>query len=342
MKRMTTFCILLSLAGAQTTVNPDFSAIGDLQLNGQGNHYELGSSGLELALQGYVNPFARADVFLHKHNDNQPIDLEEAVLSIERGLPLGLGIRAGKLRSDFGKINRQHEHTFDFIELPEAVARLLGPEQWAATGLELNVLLPLPWYSRLSIGYFQEAVDPELEGHDHTSDPVSGGAPTAALSGRWSHFVDFSPVSHLETGISFYRDRALHVQQMVAGDVKFKWKPNKYRSFVLQAEWFHTNLPHHHVHIQEHPEEQVRAGYVFLNYQFNRAWNVGGISDFYHSNLEEDSPAHLALFFGFSPVEESSVWRLKVGPADINHPGGEWVVQSQLIWALGPHKPHQF
>jgi len=81
MKRMTTFCILLSLAGAQTTVNPDFSAIGDLQLNGQGNHYELGSSGLELALQGYVNPFARADVFLHKHNDNQPIDLEEAVLS---------------------------------------------------------------------------------------------------------------------------------------------------------------------------------------------------------------------------------------------------------------------
>jgi hypothetical protein len=334
--------ILTSLVGAQTTVNPDFSAIGDLQLNGRGNQYELGSSGLELALQGYVNPFARADVFLHKHNDNGPMDLEEAVLSIERGLPLGLGARVGKLRPDFGKINRQHEHTFDFIELPEAVARLLGPEQWAATGLELNALLPLPWYSRLSIGYFQEGVNSESTGHNHASDPITGNTSIQALSGRWSHFLDFSPVSHLETGISIYRDRASHVRQMVAGDAKFKWKPNKYRSFVLQAEWYQTNLPHHHVHIQGHPEEQVQAGYLFVNYQFNRTWNVGFISDFYHSNLEDDSPTNLALFFGFSPVEESSVWRLKIGPVDTSNSSGQWYIQSQIIWALGPHKPHQF
>ncbi|MFQ6612967.1 MAG: hypothetical protein ACE5D2_07690 [Fidelibacterota bacterium] len=342
MKRMVPFLIFITVTGAQTTVNPDFSAIGDLQLRREGNRYELESSGLELALQGYVNPFARADVFLHKHNDSSPIDLEEAVLSIERGLPLGLGARAGKLRPDLGKINRQHEHTFYFIELPEAMAKILGPEQWAATGLELNLLLPLPWYSRFSVGYFQEALGSAADDHVHHQEETLGEPPAKAFSGRWSHFLDFNPVTHLEAGFSFYRDRAVDFRQMVVGDVKFKWKPNKYRSFIFQAEWFHTNLPHHHVHIQSHPEEQVQAGYTFVNYQCNRAWNVGFVVDYYSSNLEGTDPSAPALFFGFSPVEESSVWRLKIGPVDSRKPSGQWSVQSQIIWALGPHKPHQF
>ncbi len=41
-----------TIALAQTTVNPDFSVIGDLIIEGD----QLTTSGVELAIQAYVNP----------------------------------------------------------------------------------------------------------------------------------------------------------------------------------------------------------------------------------------------------------------------------------------------
>jgi hypothetical protein len=129
---------------SQTTANPQFSVIGDLVMDQINDSPKLSSSGVEIAIQGNVNPFARADVYLHKHNDESPIELEEAVLTIERGLPLGLGLRLGKFRPDLGRINKVHAHLFPFIEAPTGMKKVLGEEFWAPTGVEANILLPLP------------------------------------------------------------------------------------------------------------------------------------------------------------------------------------------------------
>ncbi len=162
--------VLLSLVGttafSQTTVNPDISFLGDLLIQGGGESYSLGTSGLEIAAQGYVNPYARADLFLHIHDGEVAVELEEAFLTIERGLPLNLGLRTGKFRPDFGKINREHAHTYHYVLPSRAVQSLLGEEMWSSPGAELSALMPLPWYSRISFSTMQSGMGEEHE-HAH-------------------------------------------------------------------------------------------------------------------------------------------------------------------------------
>ena len=69
---------------------------------------------------------------------------------------------------------------------------------------------------------------------------------------------------------------------------------------------------------------------------------IGDFSTFDISDDEEDkyvdkSNYNFALFFGYSPVEESLVLRIRIAPDgdDIN-------LIAQLIWSLGPHKPHRY
>ena len=123
--------LLTAFLFGQTTINPDFSVIGDLIIDQSEDEIGFSSAGIEMVIQGYVNPFARADVYIHKHNDESALELEEAVITIERGLPLGLGLRAGKFRPDIGKINKDHAHLFPFIQAPKSMANILGEEFWS-------------------------------------------------------------------------------------------------------------------------------------------------------------------------------------------------------------------
>ena len=340
----------------QITNNPDFSVIGDLIIDHSEDEIDLSSAGIEMAIQGYVNPFARVDVYLHKHNDESALELEESVITIERGLPLGLGLRAGKFRPDIGKINKDHAHLFPFIQAPKSMTSILGEEFWAPTGFEGNILFPLPCYTKLSIGYFDEGFENHMhdmtqnnDGHmqmlndkSHEYDDYQGkdeeGHSNGVLSGRWSHFIDLNDVTLLELGTSGYSSDK---KSLVGADLKFKWRPNKYRSLIIQGEVFQLNENH-----ETHENDKVKIiGYTFISYQFNKAWNMGLIEDFSTFDISENeednhvdkSNYNFALFFGYSPVEESSVLRIRIAPDgdDIN-------LMAQLVWSLGPHKPHRY
>lgn len=329
--------VFFGVLNAQTTVNPDISVIGQLEGSYADEAVSLQGASVELAFQGYVNPYARADVFLHKHMDGEPIEVEEAVLSIERGLPFGLALRTGKLRPDFGKINKQHLHTFPQILLPVPVAQILGEEKWGASGIETSWLVPLPWYSNLSIAYLQEGIS----AHHHHDEDQGEETPGAAVSSRFSMFFDLGDVSHLETGVSAYQlIDAPHVK-IVNFDLKYKWRPDKYRSLVLQTELFHRNAYSHADNgiLEDHP--QVFAAYSLLNYQFDKVWNAGAIVD-YSSNLEEAVYQSAGIFIGYSPAEETTVFRLFLKAVQHGDEETSMLVQTQLLWSLGPHKAHQF
>ena len=331
--------VIFAIPYSQTTVNPDISVIGYLLIDQDGN---LSTSGVELAIQGYVNPYSRADVFLHKHHEGEPIELEEGVISIERGLPFGLGIRVGKFRPDFGKINREHAHTLFFIEAPQSVKSLLGDEMWSTPGLELNCLLPTPWYSNLSLGYFQHSLDfghnniTDIHTDDHEEDTQ------AAFSTRLSHFIDLRDVLHLEVGSGYYNDYSNDVRNRIGElDFKLKWTPDTYKSIIIQGEYFRSATKQMDNSSQS-PEshDPVHVAYLFGNYQFNKIWNIGLIAD-YNSKISESEFHSFGAFIGFSPVEETTVLRCSISQ---NFTGNvsDLIITGQLVWALGPHKPHQF
>ncbi|MEA1881632.1 MAG: hypothetical protein U9N31_04460 [Candidatus Marinimicrobia bacterium] len=348
--------LLSGLLIGQTTANPQFSVIGDLVIDQLTQSPALSSSGVEIAIQGYVNPFARADVYLHKHNDESPVELEEAVITVERGLPFGLGVRAGKFRPDLGKINKTHAHLFPFIEAPIGMTKVLGEEFYAATGLEANWLMPLPWYSSLSVGYF----DSGIGGQDHKNEKEKNGKDydlyemaddflpeglkdkyegfDKVITIRQSNFFDINETNHIEFGFSLYGE---HEKNFGGGDFKYKWKPNKYRSFALQGELIQFELGNEHEEKKVHPNEVLIAGYLMANYQFKKVWNMGVISEYWQFEMADGHGKNSAIFFGFSPVEESSILRLKIEQVD---DGKDKYIRgvAQLIWSLGPHKPHRY
>jgi hypothetical protein len=214
---------------------------------------------------------------------------------------------------------------------------VLGEEFYTATGLEVNWLMPLPWYSNLSIGYFDTGISGQDDGkdesgyndHDHEGGDSKNGhideehhdgeKQPKGSSARWSHFIDLNEVNHFEFGTSYYVD---HEKSFGGADFKYKWRPNKYRSLTLQGEVIQFELGDKHEEKTVHPKEVLTAGYLLVNFQFNKAWNVG-----------------------FSPVEESAVLRIRIGQVANDHEGHDkkhLKTTAQLIWSLGPHKPHRY
>lgn len=360
LKQLVGGLLLSGFIFGQTTANPQFSVVGDLIAN---NKKELSSSGIEIAVQGYVNPFARADVYLHKHNDESPMELEEAVITVERGLPFGLGLRAGKFRPDLGKINKTHAHLFPFIDAPTSMTKVLGEEFYAATGLELSWLTPLPWYSKISMGYLDSGMGshgheeeggkegghnhgPDEDDHKNGEEGHEEENQENAFTARWSHFFDINDINHLEFGTSYFAD---HHKSFGGADFKYKWRPNKYRSFTIQGELIQFELGDEHEGKKVHDNEVLTAGYLMANYQFNKKWNVGVMGDYWNFDLADKHGMDPSVFIGFSPVEESMVFRIKIGQAayhEDNHDHDEdekhFTAKAQLIWSLGPHKPHRY
>lgn len=337
MKRyLSSFLFILTLAFGQTTVNPDISVIGDLLMDENG----FQSSGIELAVQGYVNPFARADFYLHKHAGEEAIQIEEAVLSLERALPLNLGLRSGKFRPDLGRINKEHSHTYSFIFAPKAVSGIFGEEMWSSLGLEFNTLLPLSAYTKISMGYFDQGINPEHHhgDSDEEEDPHESGENRSAVSGRISCFTELGSYTNLESGLSYYRDLEGDIRHSIAVlDVKTKWRPDTYRSLILQGELFYRSALKDTLGYDEDP---TSAGYLFLTYQFDKRWNAGAIID-YSSDLHENEYSGAGIFLGYSPVEETTVFRILVKNEKHGHET-DITTTGQIIWALGPHKSHQF
>ncbi|HYN77527.1 MAG TPA: porin, partial [Lamprocystis sp. (in: g-proteobacteria)] len=101
----------------------------------------------ELSFTATVDPYFDAALFLAIDGDGT-VELEEGWLQT-RALPYGLRMKAGKFLSDFGYINKQHPHQWDFVDQNLPYLNLLGAHGLQDTGVQLTWLAPLPFYNLL-------------------------------------------------------------------------------------------------------------------------------------------------------------------------------------------------
>jgi len=255
-------------------------------------------------------------------------------------------LRTGKFRPSFGKINRDHSHTYYYILPSRPAQSLLGSEMWSSTGIEASILAPLPWYSNFSLSYMQAGI------HDRDDDSKKGvnkeaEIPSAAAL-RFSNFFEINSITHLETGVNHYFTVSEKSEVISGVDLKFKWRPDKYRSFTIQGELMqksgeeiHTEKKYHDEHKSGDDDiHETLVAYGWLNMQFNKVWNGGLIVD-YSNDLDEAEYKSVGLFVGFSPVEESSVFRIRLHQ-EYHDKKPAFSIVGQIIWSLGPHKPHRF
>lgn len=110
---------------------------------------------VELSVAAAVDPYLTAEAhfvyFIDPEEGESVVELEEA-FATTTSLPFGLQLEMGHFFTEFGRINPQHPHQWDFLDQPVINTRLFGPDGMRAPGFRLGWLMPLPVFSELHFG----------------------------------------------------------------------------------------------------------------------------------------------------------------------------------------------
>jgi hypothetical protein len=293
----------------------------------------------EFILDAALNPYFRG--FFTVAAGEEGFEIEEAYATVLRGLGYGLGLKAGKYRLGFGKLNPVHGHAYPFLDTPRGWADLMpGEEAFTEAAVQLSLLLPTPgnWASTLSADVIEGA----------TFHPDEEGTRLGGL-GRWSNAYLFGDRAALEAGVSAATGMgsiAADARDWLAGgDLKLKfWLPGN-SQLVIQAEGaFRRSHESDTAVAPAGPSQRGQYGlYAFADYKFANRWNAGVLYDqAERKTLARETDRAVTAFAGFAVMEESTLIRLAY---DLSLPDGEDAshgVAVQFLFSMGPHKPHQF
>ncbi|MFM8314495.1 MAG: hypothetical protein ACKOA8_09440, partial [Deltaproteobacteria bacterium] len=96
-----------------------------------------------------VDPYFFANFILSIEGASGSMSPEEAWVST-LGLPV-VSLKVGKFFQNFGKNNLIHTHAQPLIDRPLVNQLVLGEEAFNTSGIQADVLVPLPWYMNLSV-----------------------------------------------------------------------------------------------------------------------------------------------------------------------------------------------
>ena len=212
------------LGGAVQSMNPDVSAIIDLNYHaddskegishvlealpgfdhthgGEEEHHHgpdegFNMSHLELQFSAEVDPYFKGSAIAAVSEDGAEMETAEIETT---SLPGGLKLRGGKFFSDFGYINAQHSHAWDFVDRPLVYQLLLGDHGLNDKGLQLSWLAPTPFYLLAGIEAFQSGGESEM------SFAYSGEEPLPRHDGPrlWVGWLKFGPNLPGNHGLQF-------------------------------------------------------------------------------------------------------------------------------------------
>jgi hypothetical protein len=347
--------LLIMAAPASALVQPDISAIGDFRAfagnwkdssgakSPKNGNLNMSFDELEIAIAGYLNPFAKAWVTVSTPGDG--FSIEEAYATIFKGLPLKSELRAGQFLVDFGKLNTNHAHAFPFVDRPISEKVLLGGDGFQDQGINWNFLLPTDFYSKVSLSVLKGKI---FEAGDTTSDPLAGrNTQQPIFNGHWNVFLPIGEKGDIDVGVSglFGRYKGKNAYgtgdganafrnlnaTMVGLDAKYKVKWSDYTSLVAQGEVISNRRD---IVSDKFGTVSNFGAFGFVDYRFRKRYNVGfmidrapGIydntADDYEQNVPDsrsntsraafdnkNSTTAYSVYTGFSLLEETTLFRL--------------------------------
>lgn len=315
---------------------PDISVIGDIvnkmNVRNEFSKNELFVREIELALQGYIYPEMKADVFLamHREGDNEEAEIDEAYVSF-LNLFNAFTLIAGKKYIDFGKINKIHQHERPYVDQPSVFTNFFGEHAFVGEGASLDFLLPLPFFAKFTSGVWRI---PAVDHGSESEEPDEFGLRDIVYSGRiWISFPLFD-ISELELGGSTAIGKGFqfleHMDNVkVYGlDLTYKFWPSAYEQFLLQSEFF--NL------IREIPDEKlIRYGfYTFIGYRFNKYLGAGIRYDWTENAIPEIKRTNNVSGVITNFLTETTMLRLQYG---YNFDKESHEVYLQFVFGIGPH-----
>ena len=196
---------------------------------------------VEMVVEGAVDPYFRGQgnmVYQIDKMGGTTVELEEAYLT-STALSHDLQMKAGMYFTEFGRLNAQHPHTWDFADQPLVSGRFLGPDGLRGPGARLSWLAPTSFYTEafLSIqnsqggtaASFRDVPGEVVFGRPIQERPVRSTGDLLFVPRIASSF-DLSETQTLLLGATAAfgpngagsRTRT----RLLGGDLFWKWKPN--------------------------------------------------------------------------------------------------------------------
>jgi len=345
--------------------NPDNYAIPGFQL---GEEAGLAREGLsaeesEINITGNIDDrfFGNITFALLTEDGETEIELEEAYIE-SIGLFNGFGVKAGRFFSEVGYLNKQHAHTWDFVDQPLVYRAMLGT-QYTDDGVQVRYVAPTDTFLQLGGEYLRGAGFPAA-GDDNEGKGVYslfahlGGdigdsySWRLGLSGLWAETDGRESDDVVFSGDS----------NLAIADAVLKWAPNgnpTERNLKLQAELFYRD---------EDGDISIDEGTSFVDYdgeqggfyaqavyQFMPRWRVGARYDrLWSDNDSTDAtvlaaaglddghdPSRFGVMLDYTRNEFNRV-RLQYNRDKSRQGNADNQFSLQYIMIFGAHGGHEF
>jgi hypothetical protein len=318
-------------------VNANFVGVG-----GKNDHSDqppLGLSEVEAAFQAIVDPYARADFFLAASPEG--LEVEEGFITFTT-LPAGLLLKAGKMRAEFGKVNRLHTHAIPWADRPLVTENLVGgAEGISLPGVSLSKLIR-------NSALFLEATGEAYYGSSDVFESREKSKLTYV--GRLRGYRDITEGSNIDIGGSYAYGPSAQVPETLAledsntelfgFDATFRYRPLRraiYRRFQARTELVWSRPRSH-----ELAGERAFGLYGSGEYQFARRWFAGARYDRSEQALDP------------SLVDTGGSFFITFWPSEFNQIRGQYRRTNygdgvkaneflfQLNFSIGAHGAHVF
>ena len=266
----------------------------------------------ELVLSSSVDPFFSMDATFHFSGEG--VEVEEAYFT-STALGNGLRFRGGKLLSNFGYINAQHHHYWDFGDMPLVYESFLGTHGINELGAQLQWTAPTDFYLMAGFEVLQgeneqmfgnESVDiEELTGIEE--DHIEGTDAPSLYVGYVKSSFDIGDTT-IFGGLSYAQGDSLidhsedhETPHVFKGDAKLYGADlvvlhtlDSYRSFKWQTEWLGRELDGTQYNLYDtfsSPDiKKEQSGlYTQLIYTHDRNWRMGVRYDtIYQNDITKD------------------------------------------------------
>jgi hypothetical protein len=255
----------------------------------------------ELVLSSSVDPYTTMDGVFHFSEEG--VAIEEAYFTTT-ALPAGLRLRGGKMLSNFGRINMQHHHYWDFGDMPLVYQAFLGDHGINEKGVQLQWVAPTDTYLMVGVEVLQ-GENEMLFGTEAIADPTAATEDDPALAeavdapglvvGYVKTSFDIGDTTFLP-GLSYARGdtRINHLDDdeephafagtstLYGADLTVKHYFDSYRFLTWQSEWMlrdmdGTKFNYNGVDtVTPVPLQKEQAGYYTqLVYGMDRNWRFG-------------------------------------------------------------------
>lgn len=288
----------------------------------------------EFHIMAPLDPFTRGKFFLGipGNGDESLSEMISEAYMEWLNLPGGMNLKIGKFNTEFGILNRWHDHGLPQVDRPRAVNNLFLGESLSGMGVGANFLLHGLW---AHANEFDVQVITGGDGHsyDDAYDNVIGVA-------HLKNYYDITRNTYFEFGLSGaygYNDKDRRDATSLAGaDVTWKWVPSgrsHYRTTEIRGEFVMSRR-------ETATGDLDRIGfYTYLRNKMGARFWAG--LRYSYSELpvspRDDSEWDISPVIDFWQ-SEFVMLRLQYSHTERNYDDNDNAVFLQTVWSMGPHK----